>query len=79
VRKNQHVTSGVRENLTEEVTFCDRIVALSAAQREVREKHSLHDEKKCERTWPTGDEAGCFMSGLRGDVEGAVVVAGERN
>lgn len=41
--------------------FCDRIVALSAAQREVRERHSLHDEKTCERIWPTEDETGYFI------------------
>lgn len=60
MRKNWHVTGEVREHFTEEMTFCDRIVALSAAQKRSK-RHSLHDEKTCERTWPTENKAGCFI------------------
>lgn len=59
------------------MTFCARIVNLSATQR--NKKNSSHGEKACEGTWPAEERASCFLClGYRVRVEGAVVAAGDR-
>lgn len=60
------------------MTFCARIVNLSATQRS--KENSSRGEKTCERTQPAEEKARRFMClGYRVHVEGAVVAAGDRN
>ena len=66
----------MRECLTEEVMFCDGIVDLSATQRDIKRRSSLHGERTC----PVQGKPSCFIClEYRVYVEVAVVTVGDRN